>query len=162
VDRRAYVEAKFGGAEGAAQVYDRLRAAGATAGIAFAFERIARQPNTLDAHRLIAWAQAQGAGEALVERLFRAYFLEGRYVGDREVLAALAGEAGLDEGAARAHLASGDGADAVAAMDRRARELGIDGVPFFVFNQRVALSGAQEPDTLLAAIGESRASRPRD
>ena len=162
VDRRAYLEAKFGGAAGAAQVYDRVRAAGAAAGIAFAFERIARQPNTLDAHRLIAWAQARGGGEAMVERLFRAYFVDGRYVGDREVLAALAGEAGQDEGAARAHLASGLGAEAVAAMDRRARKLGIEGVPFFIFNQRVALSGAQEPGTLLAAIDESRDSRPRD
>ncbi len=148
VDRRAYLDAKFGGPERAAEIYDRVRAAGATAGIAFAFERIARQPNTLDAHRLVAWAQAQGAGEALVERLFEAYFLEGRYVGDREVLAALAGEAGLDAGAAREHLASGQGAEAVAAMDRRARELGIDGVPCFIFNRRVAVSGAQEPETL--------------
>jgi predicted DsbA family dithiol-disulfide isomerase len=156
IDRRAYLEAKFGGPERAAQIYDRVRAAGATAGIPFAFERIARQPNTLAAHRLISWAQGRGGADALVERLFRAYFVEGRHIGQREVLAMLAGEAGLDDGAARVLLASGHGADAVAAMDRRARELGIDGVPFFIFNQRVGVSGAQEPATLLAAIGESR------
>jgi len=78
-----------------------MAAAGATVGIAFAFERILRQPNTIDAHRLIAWAQAQGAADALVEALFRAYFLDGRYIGDHEVLAAVAGEAGLDVDAAR-------------------------------------------------------------
>jgi predicted DsbA family dithiol-disulfide isomerase len=158
IDRHAYVEAKFGGAERAAQVYERIRAAGATVGIAFAFERILRQPNTVDAHRLLAWGQGQGQGsaDALVEKLFRAYFLEGRYVGDRDVLAAIAGEAGFDVGAARAHLASGNGADVVAALGRRARELGIGGVPFFIFNRRVGVSGAQEPETLLAAIGESR------
>ncbi len=156
MDRRAYVDAKFGSAERAARIYDRVRAAGATVGIPFAFERIARQPNTLAAHRLISWAEEQGGADALVERLFRAYFVEGRHVGDPEVLATLAGEADLDHEAARAFLASGRGTDAVAAMDRRARELGIDGVPFFIFGQRIGVSGAQEPETLLAAIRESR------
>jgi predicted DsbA family dithiol-disulfide isomerase len=157
MDRRAYLDAKFGGAARAGEIYGRLRAAGASVGIDFAFERIARQPNTLAAHRLIAWAEAQGRGEALVERLFCAYFLDGRDIGERAVLAALAGEAGLDPVAARAHLASVDGIDALAAADRRARQLGIDGVPFFIFNRRVGVSGAQEPATLLAAIAESRA-----
>jgi len=156
IDRRAYLEAKFGGAARATEIYGRVRAAGAAVGIAFAFERIVRQPNTLDAHRLIAWAQAQGAAEAMVERLFRAYFLEGRLVGDREVLAALAGEAGLDAAAARALLAVAEDAEAVAAADRRARERGIDGVPFFIFGERVGVAGAQEPATLLEAIGQAR------
>jgi len=155
VDRKGYLEAKFGGPARAAEIYGRVRDAGARAGIDFDFDAIARQPNTRDAHRLIAWAQEQDGADGLVERLFRAYFLDGRHVGDREVLAAIAGEAGLDAGAALAYLASGQGADAVAALDRRARELGIEGVPFFIFDQRVGVSGAQEPETLLAAIGES-------
>jgi predicted DsbA family dithiol-disulfide isomerase len=145
MDRRQYGE-----------VYGRIRAAGTTVGIDFAFERIVRQPNTIDAHRLIAWAQERGAADALVEALFRAYFLDGRYVGDREVLAAVAGDAGLDAAAAHAYLESGQGADAVADLDRRAREMGIAGVPFFIFNRRVGVSGAQGRDALLAAIGESR------
>jgi predicted DsbA family dithiol-disulfide isomerase len=156
MDRREYVETKFGGAARAGEVYGRIRAAGTTVGIDFAFERIVRQPNTIDAHRLIAWAQARGAADALVEALFRAYFLDGRYVGDREVLAAVAGEAGLDAAAAHAYLESGQDADAVADLDRRAREMGIAGVPFFIFNRRVGVSGAQGRDALLAAIGESR------
>ena len=111
IDRRAYLEAKFGGPERAAQVYERVRTAGRTVGIDFAFERIARQPNTRDAHRLISWAQSLGSAEDLVERLFRAYFLEGRFVGDRGVLAELAGEAGLSADDARAYLESDAGAD---------------------------------------------------
>ena len=152
IDRRAYLEAKFGGRARAGEIYERVRLAGKTVGIDFAFDRIERQPNTLDAHRLISWAQAQGGAEDVVERLFRAYFLEGRLVGDRAVLAAIAGEAGLDAIAAGAMLAHGEGAGSIAAMDRRVRELGVSGVPYFIFEDRVAVSGAQEPGTLVAAI----------
>jgi predicted DsbA family dithiol-disulfide isomerase len=156
IDRRAYLEAKFGGAARAAQIYDNVRAAGKTVGIDFAFERIERQPNTLDAHRLISWAQAQGDAEDVVERLFRAYFLEGRFVGDRDELAAIAGEAGLSAAAAHAYLATDEGTDAISAMDRRVRELGVSGVPFFIFDGKVAVSGAQEPAVLVDAMGEAR------
>ena len=159
MDRRAYLEAKFGGAAGAAQVYERIAAVGDNVGIAFAFDRIARVPNTVDAHRLIAWGQAQGDGDSLVEALFRAFFIDGRDVGEREVLAALATDAGLDAGAARDYLASTQGVADIAAADRRARELSIGGVPFFIFGQRVAVSGAQEPSTLLGAIDEAQRAR---
>jgi predicted DsbA family dithiol-disulfide isomerase len=151
IGRRAYLEAKFGGPQRAGEIYERVRAVGRTVGIDFAFDRIERQPNTLDAHRLISWAQARGSAEDVVERLFRAYFLEGRFIGDPEVLAAVAGEAGLDSAAVAAMLASDEGADAIAAMDRRVRELGVGGVPFFIFGGRVAVSGAQEPEILAGA-----------
>ena len=157
VARKAYLEDKFGGPERAAQIYARVAAAGATVGIPFAFERIERQPNSRDAHRLIAWAQSQGDASDLVERLFRAYFIDGRRIGDHEVLAAIAGEAGFDPAAARKLLGSDEGMDAIALMDTRAREIGVQGVPFFIFNQHVAVSGAQEPDTLLGAIAQARA-----
>ncbi len=127
-------------------------------GIAFAFDRIEVQPNTRDAHRLVAWAQSHGDASDLVERLFHAYFVDGRAVGDHAVLAAIAGEAGLPSDAARRLLDSDEGMDAIALMDRRAREIGVQGVPFFIFNQRVAVSGAQEPDTLLDAIAQARAN----
>jgi predicted DsbA family dithiol-disulfide isomerase len=158
VDRREYLEAKFGGPERAAEIYARVRAAGDTVGIPFDFERIATQPNTLDAHRLIAWAQVEADANPLVERLFRAYFLEGQNVGDRAVLAALAGEAGHDAAAARAFLESGAGIDEARAADRKAREMGIGGVPFFIFDGRVAVSGAQPPDVLVDAINQARAA----
>jgi len=157
VDRKSYLDAKFGGAARADQIYARVRAAAVDAGVELALDSIVRQPNTLLAHRLIAWAQADGrdAG-ALVERLFRAYFVEGRMIGEIDTLAELAGEAGLDADAARDLLASGRLRDEVAAADERARALGIDGVPFFVFDGKVALSGAHEPATLLDAIAEAR------
>ena len=109
IDRRAYLDAKFGGAQRAAEIYERVRAAGASVGIPFAFERIARQPNTRDAHRLVAWTQGRGNADALVERLFTGYFQDGRNPGDRDVLAAIAGEAGGDAAAARAMLDSDEG-----------------------------------------------------
>ena len=158
IDRRQYVETKFGGPERARQVYARVGAAGETVGIPFAFDAIVRQPNTLDAHRLVAWAQSRNEGdpEALVEALFRAYFLEGRYVGDREELVRLAEAAGYDPTDARAFLDSDEMKDAIADADRRARTMGISGVPFFIFGGKTALSGAQEPEALLDAIAQAR------
>jgi len=158
IDRRAYLEAKFGGPERAAQIYEQVRAAGKTVGIDFAFERILRQPNRRDAHRLISWAQSRGDAEDVVEGLFRAYFLEGRFVGDREVLAEIAGEAGHPADTARAYLESDAGADTIEAMDRRVRELGVTGVPFFIFDGRVAVSGAHEAPALVAAMVQAAAA----
>jgi len=158
VDRRTYLEAKFGGPARAAQIYERVRAAGRTAGIDFDFDAIERQPNTLDAHRLVAWAQSRQEGDpqALVEGLFRAYFLEGRFVGDRGELAAIAAAAGYDPDDAAAFVASDALRPDVAAADARAREMGVSGVPFLIFDGKTALSGAHEPATMLDAIAQAR------
>lgn len=157
VDRRSYLEKKFGGPERARQIYARIKAAGDEVGIPFDFERIVRQPNTVDAHRLTAWAQDLdlGAADALVERLFRAYFVDGINIGDIDALAGLAGDAGFDASAARAWLASDAGRTAIEAEERHSRALGVTGVPFFVFNQRLAVSGAQPPEVLLEAMGQA-------
>lgn len=156
-DRRSYLERKFGGPERAQQVYARVEAAGREAGIPFNFERIVRQPNTRDAHRLIAWAQTTNpsAAPALVERLFRAYFVDGIDLGDANVLARLAGETGLDAAAASEWLQSDSGLADIATAEDNARRLGVSGVPFFVFNQRLAVSGAQPPEVLLDAIRQA-------
>jgi predicted DsbA family dithiol-disulfide isomerase len=157
IDRGFYVESKFGGPERARQVYERVSTAGKSVGIDFAFEKISVQPNTLQAHRLISWAQRRSDDvSALVEKLLAAYFLDGRNVGDGETLAAIAGEAGLDADAARRMLASDDGAAEVRAMAQRSRELGVSGVPYVILAETVAVSGAQDVPTLLAAIGEAR------
>ena len=95
IPRTDYLEAKFGGGQRASEIYARVQAVGHSVGIAFDFQRIARQPNTRDAHRLIAWAQQAGDAEALVEHLFRAYFIEGRPLSDAGELAAIADEAGF-------------------------------------------------------------------
>ena len=155
IDRRAYLEAKFGGGTRTAEIYERVRAVGRTVGIDFAFDRIRQQPNTLDAHRLIAWSQAQGRVEDVVERLFRAYFLDGRFIGDRDVLTSVAGEAGLSVDAAKAYLDTDEGAAEIAASDGRLRELGVGGVPFFIFAGRIGVSGAQEAPVLLDAIDQA-------
>lgn len=160
VPRKDYLERKFGGPQRAAQIYARVREAGAQAGIAFDFDRIATQPNTRDAHRLIAWTQASGDAGALVERLFRGYFLEGRNIADTDTLVELAVEAGGDREATRAWLASGRGSAEIAQAETRARELGITGVPFFIFDGKVGLSGAHPPGALIEAIAQARSPDP--
>lgn len=156
VERKRYLEAKFGGPARAGQIYARVRDAGERAGIAFDFDAITRQPNTREAHRLIAWTQANGDADALVERLFRGYFLEGRDLTNRDTLVALAAEAGVDPLAARNWLDSGRGVQEIADAEVRARDLGITGVPFFIFDGRVGLSGAHPPETIRDAIRQVR------
>ena len=154
-DRRSHREAKFGGAAQVEAIDARLAAVGASSGIEFRFDAIVRQPNTFDAHRLVSWAQSQADAGPLVERLFEAFFVAGRDVGDRAELAQIAAEAGLDRAAAASMLDSDAFADRVAATESRARELGVGGVPFFIINERVAVSGAQEPAHLREAIEQS-------
>ena len=157
IPRTDYLEAKFGGGQRASEIYARVQAVGHSVGIAFDFQRIARQPNTRDAHRLIAWAQQAGDAEALVEHLFRAYFIEGRLLSDAGELAAIADEAGFPRDAAQALLASDRLRNEVGAEYREAQEAGITGVPFFIFNGRTAVSGAHDPPALLEAIAAARA-----
>ena len=152
MDRKTYLSTKFGGDARADQIYQRVREAGQTVGIDFNFPGIPRTPNTIDAHRLIGVAGRAGNQDAVVEALFRAYFLEGRDIGDRAVLAAVAAVAGLDEKTIRDYLAGRDDVDRVENEDAMARRMGIQGVPCFIMNRRYAISGAQEPAVFLEAI----------
>lgn len=147
--RGAYLAAKFGGAAHADRIYDNIAEAGATVGIPFAFERIRRTPNTRDAHRLIRHATAEGVADRVVEGLFRAYFLDGRNIGDPETLAEIAGECGLDAAQIRIWLNGPAEREQVLAEDRAARRIGINAVPCFIFEQQYAISGAQEPEFFL-------------
>lgn len=149
VERRAYLAAKFGGNAHVERIYANLAEAGATVDIPFAFDRIRRTPNTCDAHRLLRYAGAEGSADAMMEALFRAYFIDGRDIGDRAVLAAIAGEVGLDADEAGAFLASPAEREQVLAEDRGARRLGISAVPCFIFERQYAVSGAQEPEFFL-------------
>jgi predicted DsbA family dithiol-disulfide isomerase len=155
VDRRAYLKAKFGDGPRTKSMGDVIRAEGAGEGIQFAFEKIERSPNTLDSHRLIRWAGSAGVQNEIVERVFGAYFLEGRDIGDREVLMDVAREGGMD-----AEILSGlfDGnadADLIEREDRLAHEMGISGVPTFIFENRYMLSGAREPEVLVRVIDKA-------
>src|SRR5262249_47150054 len=143
MERQAYLEAKFGGVERAQRMFDMVRSAGAGESIPFAFERIKRTPNTLNAHRLVRFAAARGKAAPVLEALFEAYFLQGRDIGSARVLADVAGECGLERAAVRLFLQTEADVETVLGEDRIARRLGITGVPCFVFNGRFALSGAQ-------------------
>ena len=149
MNRQDYLAIKFGGAAQARRIYTAVEQAGAAEGIDFAFDRIRRTPNTVDAHRLIRFASMEGNAGSMVEALFRAYFLEGRDIGARGGLAEIAHEAGFERRAAESWLAGEAGRDAVLAEDRAARRAGIEGVPCFVVDGGYALSGAQEPEFFL-------------
>ena len=152
---RPFLEKKFGGPEKLAQLQAQLGAAGRTAGIDFAFERIALRANTLRAHRLIHHVQKTGDANALVERLFAAHFMNGENIGDVAVLASIAGECGQDVSAVLAYLGSEEDAVAVRAQAERGQRMGITGVPFFISNGSHGIGGAQPPEVLLDAMRQS-------
>lgn len=155
VDRRAYLKAKFGDSSRTNSMGDTIRAEGARDGIAFAFDRIARSPNTLDSHRLIRWAGSAGIQDDIVERLFNAYFIDGRDIGDREVLVDVAREAGMDTEIVSGLLAESADASLIEREDALAHEMGISGVPTFIFENRFMLSGAREPEVLVRVIDKA-------
>jgi predicted DsbA family dithiol-disulfide isomerase len=152
IERQAYRSAKFGSWERSLELDARVAAVGASVGISFAFDQIARTPNTFDAHRLIAYAQTQGKQHPLVESLFSAYFAHGRDIGKRQVLCDLAVDAGMERTEVESFLASNRGAGEVRLEEERGRRLGVNGVPFFLVDGRVALSGAHEPEIILEAL----------
>jgi predicted DsbA family dithiol-disulfide isomerase len=155
VSRREYRTKKFGSWERSQELDARVIAVGQSEGIHFAFDRIERTPNTLDAHRLIGLAESQGVQCAVVEALFRAYFTEGRDISNRQTLLDVVAEAGLDRGKAEGVLTGGGGHEAIREADELARRVRVEGVPFFVINGRVTLSGAQHPDTFLEAFRQA-------
>ena len=153
MSRADYVRQKFG--DRADTVYDRVKAVGRTLDIAFAIDTIARQPNTAAAHSLIGLAEVGEQQQSLVEALFRAYFLEGVDLTQRGELERLAQGAGLSVQAVQSCLDSEEARQQVRASDVRARQMGVQGVPFFIFNNQVGVSGAHEPETLLQAMEQS-------
>ena len=154
--RAEYIAQKFGSRGGA--TYARVAAVGREVGIEFAFDRITRQPNTLAAHSLIELAGAHGRQDATKEAFLRAYFLDGVDLTARENLIAIATGAGLDRAAVEEWLDSSAARAATAAEDARARAIGIEGVPFFIFNNRLGVSGAQPAETLLDAMKQAESA----
>jgi predicted DsbA family dithiol-disulfide isomerase len=156
ISRQQYLSDKFGGPERAAQIYERVRAAGKAAGLDLNIDGITRQPNTLAAHSLLAFAQANDTdASAVKEAILNAYFVENRFIGDVDVLCDIAAKAGLDAVAARAFITDPLHLEHVAAADSQARAQGITGVPFFIFNGKVAVSGAQDPQALIEAMQQA-------
>ena len=155
MDRKHYLETKFGGAESARAVYGRVIAEGGRESLPFDFDAIPRTPNTLDSHRLVRWAAGQPPGQTpMVEALFDSYFAQGLDVGNVDVLAQVASAAGFNEECAREMLESDAGRAEVLREDAQARAAGINGVPCFILDGRVAVPGAVEPEVFLRVFEE--------
>lgn len=157
VDKRRYLEEKFGGAARVDAVHDRLREVARAAGLPLNPDVPKRIPNTLDAHRLIHWAAIDGRQTPVVAALFRAYWVEGRDIGNIGVLADIGATAGMDRASLARLLASDADADDILARDRDAREKGVTAVPTFLIAQQYVVSGAQPADLWAQVIGDLRA-----
>ncbi|MER9162070.1 DsbA family protein [Mesorhizobium sp. M0715] len=162
-DRREYMLAKFGSDERIREIHVRIEPLGEIEGISFAFDAIKVAPNTLDAHRLIRWAGA--AGEAiqnrLVRRLFQLNFEEGANIGDHAVLVEAAREAGMDASVVATLLPTEADVEAVRTEIATASRMGISGVPCFLLEDKYAVMGAQDADTLADAIRQVAAAKAR-
>jgi predicted DsbA family dithiol-disulfide isomerase len=155
VDRKAYMNAKFGDNPNASAMGDALRAAGASVNIAFAFDRIEKRPDTIDSHRLIRWSASGGKQNDVVERLFAAYFEQARDIGDTSVLKEIAADAGMDAELVGDLLAGDDDRQTIEHEDALAHRMGISGVPTFIFENKYMISGAHDADKLVRVIDEA-------
>jgi predicted DsbA family dithiol-disulfide isomerase len=164
ISREQYLTTKFGSVERYKEIAGRVAAAAADEGLTYALDKIARQPNTLDCHRLILWAGNTGDPARMKQRLMDLYFAEGADLSDREVLVRAATDCGLDGDEVRRRLAGDADVEQVTQAANQAKEAGIDGVPCFIFGGAFAVSGAQASDYLAGAITRAAAQRstPQD
>ncbi len=154
MDRRAYLEAKFGGKTGAVKAYAPVLERAEQAGLRIDFAAIKRTPNTLDAHRLIHWAGIENRQDRMAMALFKAYFDHGRDISDHEVLSDLADGLGMDAGVVARLLKTESDADDIRARDTRFREMGVTGVPTFIVGGQQAVPGCQPAELWLKVIDE--------
>jgi len=155
MDRRVYLDAKFGGTKARRAIEERVAKAGEADGIVFAFDRIERTPNTFDAHRLIWLAEQQGCQDEVAEALFHSYFTNGREIGTLDSLAEIASDCGLNREEVERFLASDRAVQEVRAEEAIGHRLGIRGVPYFVLNGSISISGAQPPDIFVSALRQA-------
>lgn len=154
MDRRAYLEGKFGGKQGAVQAYLPVQQHADQAGLKIDLEGIKRTPNTLNAHRLIHWAGLEGKQTPVVSALFKAYFVEGRDIGDHDVLADVADSSGLDASVILRLLGTDCDTQEIRDRDTAAREMGVTSVPTFIVGSQHAVPGAQSPELWAKVIAE--------
>jgi predicted DsbA family dithiol-disulfide isomerase len=152
VDRREYLDQKFGGNQQYERIVEALTFTGKGEGINFALDKIRRTPSSATSHRLVRLAQTMGHQNQAVEILFSAYFERGQDIGDIEVLVRLANEMGIERHMAYAHLTSESDINAVYTENARMHRLGITGVPCLIFNDGRAIAGAQEPEIILKML----------
>ncbi|APX11576.1 DsbA family oxidoreductase [Tateyamaria omphalii] len=156
MDRRAYLEGKFGGKDGAVSAYAPVVENAEKAGLKIDFEGMQRTPNTMDAHRLIHWAGIEGKQTAAVSALFKAYFVDARDIGDHEVLADIADSIAMDASVVLRLLTSDADKEDIAARDAHSRQMGISSVPTFIVANQHAVPGAQPPELWSKVIQELR------
>jgi predicted DsbA family dithiol-disulfide isomerase len=162
ISRTEYLTTKFGSPERYSRNVPRMIEAAASEGLTYAPDKIQRQPNTLDCHRLIFWADQQnGSGPRMKQRLMSLYFSEGADLTDRETLVKAAADCGLDADRVRDLLAGDTDVDTVTRAAEQAKAAGIDGVPMFIFNGVLAVSGAQSPEYLVSAMERSIEERAK-
>jgi predicted DsbA family dithiol-disulfide isomerase len=161
ISREEYLITKFGSVERYNSNNNRVVEAAAAAGLDYQRDRIKRQPNTIDCHRLILWAGEAGKAAAVKQRLMKIYFSEGGDLSQTEVLVGAAMDCGLDGDEVRARLASQQDVDEVEREAQSAKEAGIEGVPCFILGGTIALSGAQPPEYLAAAIERAAAEQAK-
>ena len=152
IARNLYLTRKFGSEARVRRIYGAIEEAGQSVEINFAFDRIARTPNSVDSHRLIRFAERTGKADAMVETLFIEYFINGRDIGSRPVLLDFGRKLDLDVEDLRNYLDSEEGVRSIYDENSRAHRLGVNGVPSFVFNEQMVISGAQEPQVLACMI----------
>ncbi len=143
VDRRTYLETKFGGQKGAIEVYSQIDKAAKSAGLEINWEGITKTPNTFNAHRLIHWSGIEGRQPAVIDALFRAFFINGRDIGDVTVLVGVAVECGMDKDATARLFASDTDTDGLQNRETHSREMGVSSVPTFIVNNQAVIPGAQ-------------------
>ncbi|MBG6209797.1 MAG: DsbA family oxidoreductase [Roseibium album] len=158
-DRQQYLDDKFGGKENADAVYSRIKETGAEEGINFAFDKIKLSPNTLDSHRLILWSRSDNVQSDVVERLFKAYFLDGEDLTKAATLVRISEEAGMQSDLVEQLLETETDLDKTEAQITRASESGISGVPCFIIDGRFVLAGAEKPETIAAALQHAEETR---
>ena len=161
IDRQTYLETKFGSVERYAVIAERIAAAAAMEGLVYSPDKIARQPNTLDCHRLILWSRSATDPGRMKQRLMELYFAEGADLSDPRVLIKAAVDCGMDGDLVRRLLASDADVDRIEGDANSAKEAGIDGVPCFIFNSSVIVTGAQSPEYLASAIERTAAQQSR-
>ncbi|WP_170395958.1 DsbA family oxidoreductase [Ruegeria arenilitoris] len=154
MDRREYLERKFGGKDGAVRAYAPVVEHAQNARLSIDFEGMKRTPNTLDAHRLIHWAGIEGKQDAAVNALFDAYFVQGRDIGDHEVLADIADSIGMDAAVVSKLLKSDADREDIRTRDTHSRQMGVNSVPTFIVANQHAVPGAQPPEMWEKVIGE--------
>ena len=152
ISRDEYLTAKFVSPEAYKGIAGRVVAAAAEEGLEYNSDRVKRQPNTIDSHRLIHWAAAEGKAAQMKQRLMELYFRDGGDLTDTDVLVQAAADVGLDADSVRKRLATDEDVDRISGQAQEASEKGISGVPTFVFAQKYAVSGAQPADQLARAI----------